>query len=201
MTPIEISTLIKDAVVAIAAAVTATVAVRGLSTWNRELRGKATFEVARSLAKAAYRLRDEINLCRTPFLAAAEFPEGYGSKKTAAEVANGLAHVYGTRWNKVWDALQNFDTNTLEAEAIWGAEVRVRTDALRRCVTELRIAIDAMIEDAAVGGANFDSDKAFGLEMRSKVSTASSKDNTLTKNIESAIKGIEAVVQPHLRRA
>lgn len=200
MSPIEISTLIKDAVVAVSAAVAAIVAVRGLSTWNRELRGKAIFEVARSLTKATYRLRDAIEVCRTPFLAAAEFPDGSGSKKTAAEEANGLAHVYGVRWNKVWDALQDFDTNTLEAEAIWGTEVRSRTDALRKCVTELRVAIDALIANAAVGGANFDADKAFGAEMRSMVSTASSKDNTLTKSIEAAVQGIESVVQPHLKR-
>jgi len=203
MSVIEIASLVRDVVVALAAAVTATVAVVGLSTWSRELRGKATFEVARALARSTYKLRDEIKNCRTGFLAASEFPEGYGARlgqSSAREEANALAHVYGNRWKNVWEALQEFDTTTLEAEAIWGSEIRARTDALRQCVRELRAAIDAVIENTAARGENFTTNREFEKEMRSKVSTASGKENAFTIAIEAAIQGIESVVRPHLKR-
>lgn len=204
MTPVEVVTLIKDAVVALAAAVTGTVAVIGLSNWNRELRGKATFEVARALAKATYKLRDEIRNCRTPFLSASEFPEGYGGhlgQTSHREEADALAHVYGNRWKYVHEALESFDASTLEAESMWGATIREKTDALRQCVRELRIAIDAVIENTAARGENVKTDREFEKKMRSKVSTASGAENPLTQRIESAIAGVESVIRPHLKRA
>ena len=203
MTIFECIALIKDATIAIAAAVTATVAVIGLSNWNRELRGKATFEIARALAKATYKLRDEIKNCRTAFLSASEFPRGYGSRSDQTsyhEEADALAHVYSNRWKFVWDALQEFDTNTLEAEAIWGKEIRTNTDALRQCVRELRAAIDAVINDTVTGGENFKANREFGKEMRGMVSTTSGSDSTLTRAIETVIEGIESVIRPHLKR-
>lgn len=204
MTLVEIVTVTKDAIVALAAAVTGSVAVIGLSNWNRELRGKAAFEVARSLARATYKLRDELRNCRAPFLSAGEFPEGYRGplgQTSPQEEAAALAHVYGNRWKHVYEALESFDTNTLEAEAMWGANIRQKTDALRQCVRELRVAIDAIVEDTAQRGENFKADRDFAKEMRSKVSTSSGAENPLTQRIESAIEGIEGVIRPHLKRA
>lgn len=200
---IEILTLSKDAVIALAAAVTGTVAVVGLSNWNRELRGKASFEVARSLARATYKLRDELRHSRSPLLSASEFPEGYVGhlgQNSSRERADALAYVYGNRWKHVYEALESFDTNTLEAEAMWGEKIREKTDVLRQCVNELRGAIEAVIDDTAQDGQSFKSDQEFGKDMRSKVST-SSAENSLSQRIESAIAGIESVIRPHLKRA
>src|SRR5260370_33027340 len=97
----ECVTIIKDVAVAIAAAVTATVAVKGLSSWNRELKGKANFDVARALAKATYKLRDDIKNCRSPFLSVREFPNDYGSHQggdTDRPEAAAVAHVYSNSW-------------------------------------------------------------------------------------------------------
>ncbi len=200
----DLVAIVKDVAVAVAAAITATAAVIGLSSWNRELKGKATFKVARALARATYKLRDGIKACRAPFLAASEFPAGYGGHRdrdTAyREDADALAHVYGNRWKFVWEALQEFDTNTLEAEAVWGNVVRMKTDALRQCVVELRIGIDALIENTAARGEHFKTDRNFEKEMRSKASTASGAENALTRKIEEAVQGIEGVVRPHLKR-
>ena len=183
----EIVALAKDALIAIAAAVTATVAVIGLSNWNRELKGKATFEVARGLAKATYNLREEIENCGAPFIAANEFPEGYDvlglqGKVPDHEEANVIAHAYGNRWKPVGEALQEFDANTLEAEAIWGGEIRTKTEALRQCVRELNTAIWTVVDDGASGGENFRLNPLFRMEMQSRVSTASGPDNAKPQN-------------------
>ena len=62
----EIIGCIKDIIIALAAITTAAVAIYGITSWRRELSGKANFEVARNLAKAIYLLRDEISYCRDP---------------------------------------------------------------------------------------------------------------------------------------
>ena len=65
-----IITAAKDVVLGLAAAVTASVAVVGLKRWRRELRGKADSEAARALSRVTYNLRDQIALCRSPFILA-----------------------------------------------------------------------------------------------------------------------------------
>ena len=154
----EIITAIKDVVLALAGATTAAVAIIGLKNWSRELRGRAAFETARALARATYKLRDELKICRSPLIRSAEFPEGYRAPdptKTPDEQAQAYAHVYSNRWNPVWSALQEFDTQTLEAEALWGKAIREKTDQLRACVRELNVAIEAVIDNERSGGEDF----------------------------------------------
>ena len=205
MTCTEIITAIKDVLIGGAAIATASVAVIGLKSWSRELRGRADFEVARGLIRATYKLRDELRACRAPFIRAQEFPEGYynpAGTSTPENEAQAWAHVYKNRWQPVWGALQEFDAQTLEAEALWGSEIRAKTDELRECVAELNAAIDAVISDKASGGRDFEIDKEFGRKMRSTVSASGSDEkNELTKKIAKAVTGIEDKVRPHLKRS
>lgn len=204
MTPAEIIAAAKDIVLAIAAAVTASVAVRGLSTWNRELKGKAAFDVARALAKSAYKLRDELQSCRSPLIRSAEFPAEHhasGSKRTPEQEAQAYAHVYSNRWSPVWGALQKFDTHTLEAEALWGAGVREKTDQLRKVVREVNVAIEAVIANASSGGEDFSTDREFGKQMRSTVAAVPGDEkNEVNAKLAAAIRGVEDELRPHLQR-
>lgn len=202
----EIITAIKDVLLGAAAVTTAVVAVLGLRKWRQELEGKAHFDVARNLIRATYRLRDEIRTCRSPFYSAYEFPEGYGkggpgAERSAEEEARAWIHIYKNRWDPVWKALQDFDSHTLEAEALWGAAIRTKTDALRQCVRELNAAIDAVIRDKASGGEDF-KDREFGKEMRSMVAASPGDEkNAFNQTMAKAIPGIEEELRPHLRRS
>lgn len=196
-------TAIKDMLLGGAAVITASVAFAGLKRWRLELRGKADFEAARALARATYKLRDELAICRSPFVRGQEFPPSYSSSqnRTAQEEAEGWAHVYKTRWEPVWTSIQEFDTQSLESEALWGESARQKTQALRSCVKELNVAIDAFIEDKAQGGQNFSTDREFGKRMRSIVyASGSDLSNELSKNVAAAVKGIEEMLRPHLAR-
>jgi hypothetical protein len=204
MTAPEILSMVKDVVLACAGATTATVAIFGLKNWSRELRGRAEFDTARSLIRSMYRLRDEIQSSRSPFVSGHEFPEDYGSPgaRTSEQEAQAWARVYSNRWNPVRDALVDFESHVLEAEALWGREVRERADDLRQCARNLQVAMEAVIDDKVQGGENFRSDKQFGKEMRSTVSASRhDKDNALTQKISDAITSIEAIARPHLKRS
>lgn len=204
MTAPEILSMVKDVVLACAGAITATVAILGLKNWSRELRGKAEFDVARALIRSTYRLRDEIQSSRSPFVSGHEFPEDYGSPgpKTSQQEAEAWAHVYNNRWRPVREALLDFESHVLEAEALWGREVREKADDLRQCARNLQVAMEAVIDDKVHHGENFSSDKQFGKEMRSTVSASRhDKNNTLTQKIGDAITAIEAIARPHLKRS
>jgi hypothetical protein len=204
MTTPEIIATIKDVILGVAAATTAIVAVIGLKNWSRELKGKAEFEVGRNLIRATYKLRDELQNCRSPFISAYEFPESNQrarGESSSQEEAQAWAHVYKNRWSPVWKVIQEFDSNTLEAEALWGKEIRTRTDQLRQCVKTLRAAIDAVISDKADGGEGFKRDREFAIKMRSIVSALGDENNELSKKIATAIVAIEEQIRPHLRRS
>jgi hypothetical protein len=196
-------TAIKDVLLGAAAVITASVAYAGLKKWRLELRGKAEFDAARTLARATYKLRDELAYCRAPFVRAQEFPSSYhsGSTRTTQQDAEGWAHVYKARWEPVWAAILDFDTQALEAEALWGDDARDRAQALRSCVKELSVAIEAVIEDKAAGGHNFGTDREFGKRTRATVfASGNDSSNELSKSIASAVKGIEELLRPHLAR-
>ncbi len=205
ITVAEIVTLAKDIFLSLAAITTAIVAVLGLRKWRQELEGKAHFEAARNLIRSTYRLRDAIRTCRNPFYSAHEFPEGYkgamGARITDDEEARAWAHIYKNRWTPVWGALQEYDANTLEAEALWGSDIRTKTDSLRQRLRELNAAIDAILSDKASGGQTFKEDRDFGKEMRS-IAAASPDDvqNELNQKIKQDISGIEQELRHHLRR-
>lgn len=205
MTPNEWIAAIKDVLLGGAAVTTAVVAVIGLSKWRKELAGKTEFDAARGLIKATYKLRDQIQICRSPFYSAQEFPVDYTGAlggHSKEEETKAWVHIYKNRWDPVWNAIQEFDAQTLEAEALWGAGIRSKTDALRQCVRELNVAIDAVINDKATGGENFKADKEFAKSMRSIVAAGRDDDkNELNQKIAEAINGIEDEIRPHLRRS
>jgi hypothetical protein len=60
--------IIKDAVLTGAAIVAGYVGLRGLGTWRRQLKGNTEYELAKSLLKAVYELREAIVSARFPFM-------------------------------------------------------------------------------------------------------------------------------------
>jgi hypothetical protein len=204
MTLPETISVAKDILLGIAGATTAIVAVLGLRRWRQELEGKANFEVARNLIRATYRLREAIKICRAPFYSIYEFPEDYKGgpiEPTAEKETRAWAHIYKNRWAPVWSALQDFDSNTLEAEALWGSAIRTKTDVIRSCVKELDMAIDAILRDKASGGGDFAGDKEYGEEMKQiAAGTSDDEKNELNQKIAKGIIGVEEELRRHLRR-
>jgi hypothetical protein len=150
---------------------------------------------------ATYRLRDAVRACRSPFIQAQEFPTGYRGRDhaTAQEELDAWAHVYKSRWTPVWEAIQEYDARALEAEALWGSDIRQKTDRLRQCIRELNVAIDAFLSDKYNRGEDFRSDAELGKEMRAKLAAGlEAGDNPLSRSIAQTIDEIEREVRPHI---
>lgn len=198
---------LKDLALGAAALVTAWVAMQGLQKWREELRGKTDFEVARGLARATYKVRDELAACRSPLIRSSEFPADYKWPPSAqlqdhAADANANAHVYNNRWKPVIAALREFDAQRLEAEALWGPEIRKDAEALHKCATTVFVSIEAIIDNERAGGAHFEADKDFGRLMRSQAhASPAATDNPLSNEIAAAVAAIEGRLSRHLKRA
>jgi hypothetical protein len=201
---VEVFSIFKDISLAGAACTTAYVAFTGLEKWQKELRGKASFEVARELIKSVYKLRDEIKYCRSPFTLASEFPEEYykesRGERSAENEGQGWAHVYANRWLPVGEALQVFDTAVLEAEALWGTSIKDESLVLRKCVRTMQVDIEAFIQNKYSGGESF-KDLKFAKDVEEGVWDINSDENELSIGITKAIEDIEAEIRPHLSRS
>jgi hypothetical protein len=200
MISLEIITVTKDIILIFAAIATAHVAINGLQSWSRELKGKADFEVARNLIRSVYKLRDELGYCRSPWYPPSEFPEDYDSmNKTSDSESKAYAFLYSNRWKLVATALLEYESQALEAQALWGASFKSKTDELRQCARNLKSALDAYISDKANDGEDFKCDPKFSKETKLKI-WVTGNDNPLTQEIDNAIQSIEKEVRPHFKR-
>lgn len=204
MSAVEFFSIVKDIALGSAAAITAYVALTGLEKWQKELRGKANFEIARLLIKSIYHLRDELGHCRSPFISAHEFPEEYNAKglgrHTSEEEGQAYNHIYSKRWAPVGTALQEFDAALLEGEALWGASIKEKGLVLRQCVRSLQVDIDCVITNKFSGGEEF-KDKDYAKKVRAGVSASRAEDNELSNRINAAVEGLEQEIRPHLARS
>lgn len=198
----ELITAIRDISLAGAAIVTAGVAVFGLRKWRIEIRGKADFEVARSLIRATYKLRGALNVARSPLIVAAEFPAGYSlasASKNATKNAEAWIFVYENRFKPVYASVQEFDAQALEAEALWGAEIKSKTDALEQCARNLHVSMQTSVENEASSGLDFKTNPDFAKSVRADVSVGT-RDNPLSTKITESVSAIEELVRPRLTR-
>jgi hypothetical protein len=196
----------KDIALSIAGAVTATVAWKGLTNWLRELRGRTRFDAALSLMRAAYALREAVANCRAPLIGAGEFPTGYRESQSLGretpwhDKVQAYAHVFAARWSPVGTAMTEFETRSLEAEAIWGGDVRPLTRELVDCVLMLNAATESYIDDLRSEGENFKADREFGRKVRSEVfASRGATNNELTNRITKSLEALEEYARPSLR--
>ena len=191
-----------DVVLAGSAAVTAWAAFTGASTWRAQLEGTAEFETARTLIRAAIKLRNEMFFCRRPLIRGNEFPAGYDpmGNPTVDEVFTAWAHVYDKRFQSVSEAWVTFEEATIEAQALWGDAAKGTCEDLIKCAVELRVGIESFLEDKRAGGRNFDDDKNFGKKIRAVVSGTEGDDSPLTLRTKEAMDSIEELARKHLKR-
>jgi hypothetical protein len=198
---LEWVTAAKDIVLAVAAGFTAVVAVKGINKWRKELEGKASFDAARSLAKAVYRFRDAMKDARSPIIWGGEFKsrQEFGRTQTPTEKADDYWYVYTNRLKLVQNTLPDLDAAALEAEALWGSQARDAVNLLRQTYVQLWAAMDASASDFRTEGYAFQQDPEFGKRIRSEVARSPDDSDPLSMKIASHVRAIEAILKPHLR--
>lgn len=128
MTCIETVTLLKDVILAVAAITGIVVAVKGLGTWQQQLRGQTEYDLSRRILVNLFKYRDAINGVRHPAMWSYEMPSP--PENEAKKMNSKQLHFYSTskayqaRWDKVQTHRTSLYADLLEAEAIWGNELK-----------------------------------------------------------------------------
>jgi len=119
--------LLKDIALIVAAITGAVVAVKGLGTWKRQLRGQSEYELSRRILVSLFKYRDALNGVRYPMMWANEMPtppENEAKEMNPDQIRfYGKSKGYQARWDKVQAERSSLYADMLEAEAIWGNEL------------------------------------------------------------------------------
>ena len=204
---IEFVSIAKDTVIITAGVVGAYVALRGLSTWNRQLKGGIEYDLTRRILKCTYRLREAIKGVRKPVMWANEMPvppEVDASKMSKDQLRHyGLANSYQKRWDKVTEVRTDLQTEMLEAEAIWGRVIYEKFEPIFKLQQELFSSVHAYVS-ACNPNESPQSRAAYeGIMRRQRdilYDLSSETPDEYTQNITHAIEAIELFLKPHLRK-
>lgn len=103
------------------------VGLEGLSTWKRQLRGTTDHDLAKRSLLELYKFRESIQQARSPMMFAGEMaldPETIVGLDFKNKNYLGKCAGYRNRLNAINDARRPINVTLLEAEALWGRELR-----------------------------------------------------------------------------
>ena len=201
----EYVSLVKDIVTTLSAVTVAGIAILGLQTWKKQLKGKTEYELARRLLRTVYKVRDAIRLVRNPIMGAGEISQALQENNIEVDQhderfdAISQRSVYQRRLDKVQDALTELALDVFEAEAIWGQGIREKLEPLRKSVLTLFADIMLYLEQIEEPDRHI-LDRETAHKIRGVIYECSedpSKDSFTAEIIE-AIKQVEDYLRPHL---
>lgn len=201
----ESISIFKDVVLSTAAFVGMLVAVMGLQTWNRQLKGSVEYELTRRLLRCTYRLREAIKDVRHPVMLGEEMVlTDEQSKLNMREKRHrGLANAYQSRWSKVTAGRTELHAELLEAEVVWDKSIHDTFKSLFDLQQELFADIYLTVEMA--DPSQSEESSAAWREMRAIkrrviYDLQGARNDPFSGEIEVAIEKIESYLKPHLAK-
>lgn len=118
---------IKDIVTICAATIAAYVALRGLHTWKRQLKGQSQYDLCRRLLIKTFKVRDTIQSVRNTSM--------YYSKEDSHkdQLLSSQQKEYSKRLALLDSAWSELQVELLEAEVLWGDEVKDVFKPMQEC--------------------------------------------------------------------
>ncbi len=202
------ASLAKDLLTALAAAVGAIVAILGLNTWRRQLRGHTEYELARRYLRAALRVRDAISTVRNPFMnyvdktVPAKSTDA-GPQAESLNRAESTRLAYADRWQRLDSARSDLRLEAIEAEVLWGSQALAVLEPLNRAIGELYSSLSSHLDrldrphfDGPSGWSQLDWNRINSVIYESSADPAVDQ---FTKTIVEAVRTIEGFLAPRLR--
>ncbi len=195
----------KDIIVAISAGGAALIAYKGLDTWHKELKGKSEYQLAKDVLRSVYKVREAFKHVRNHTIFGYEYPKDITERSGHLKQEHryeGTAHVYETRWKIMDEAFSELEEKNLEALVEWGSKFQDTIIPLRRCRSELLVAIQDMLERYKNPHEKNWKNREEQAEERSVLYHAGedSKYDQFTPQINSAIDLFEKWLRPHISR-
>lgn len=187
---------VESLIIALSAGIGAIIAISGLSTWKKQISISAEYKVAINLLKSTYKLRDAIAWVRNPFVSAAEMVNKTNvNNQNLVKDNEGIIYAYQNRWQGVVSANTEISTSLLEAEVLWGPQIKGKYDELAKSIGELYSTIQIYFTSLKEPEGKLFTEKYFDI----LYSTNDNKDIYKNK-LEERIQDIEKLLKPHLNR-
>ena len=186
----KIVSIINPLAISIVAIITAVVAVKGLNTWKRQMKGKTDYEVARRYLRSVYKTREAIKYVRSPFISPGEMKKsleesGLADNKDLTENQKTNWAVYDARWKKVTEAKTEMDLESFEAEVSWGKDIMVAQKDLDDLIRKLYATVSMFL-------------RGYNGEKEDKIIYDIGEQDDFRKEIDEAIKKIQDYLKPYL---
>jgi hypothetical protein len=199
-------TLIKDMITALAALTAGIIAVLGLRTWKKQLKGKTEYELARRLLGAVYKLREAIRSVRTPFISVGEISRALEEANIKLDQLdpNSAAiqerAVYQKRWENIRQALEELDLEAFEAEVVWGYQVTEKLKSLQKCIRTLFASIQIHLRQLQPEYKdNFDAKAIEKIDQVIYITSEDPSNDPFATELAEAIGEIEDFLKPQLK--
>ncbi|MBT3239543.1 MAG: hypothetical protein HON98_03450 [Chloroflexi bacterium] len=176
------------------------VAILGLRTWKIQLKGRTEYDLAKKLLVEIYKIKESLLFVRSFYMSGGERANAYEKLKLDLEKEDPgydgkiLRSVYFIRMKGLNENHNNLHILRLESRAIWGLEIDEHLFKLDEKIKTLKITLDiytrAQIENSPLNPDN--------IEKYERIIFGHSDDD-FSKDIESIIQGLEAIVKPYLK--
>jgi len=131
--------IVRDVVAALVAVTGVVVAMVGLQTWRRQLRGSVELETARLVLRASYRMRDTIS---SVLLSSFMSERQWFAPLQKEDIGERFFQKYTEDWKAVMDSRSALRLAELEGEVLWGKSFMAAMEPLKKCVQDLSVAHD-----------------------------------------------------------
>lgn len=192
-------TNIKDVVTIITLSIGAYVALQGLHTWRRQLKGSQNYNLAKSMLINLYKYRESLNQFRHPIIWGNEYPkfspeesmkmspeEKYYQEKT---------HAYEKRWSNINQIKPVLLENLIETQVLWGQDLQTHFQQLFKLEFQLRTAVINYLEIIKPYSEKGNIEKSDKDLIRDTLS----ESDPFRVKINEVIDGIEKHIKPHLK--
>lgn len=175
----------------------------GLNTWRQQLRGTVEYDLARRVLRVVLKVRDQIAAIRNPVASLTEIEAAH--RESGAETAQvgddpgkDTQLMYERRFNALRQARSELAIELLEAEVLWGPDLRQAERELGKCVSELWLAVHRHVREQQ-GRGRPEPDEAW--ERRQAVLYQTSDDPAEDKfsgEVQEVVKRFEYLLRPHI---
>jgi len=201
----QVLIIIKDVATIVSLGIASVVAICGLTTWKRQMKGIANYKLARRLLMAVYKFRNSLNIVRNPLFLASEkniaLQEVHSDVKPSEELFDyeSKRAVYQVRWKSVTDAFDNLSAVSLEAEATWGPYATVELGEITQKKQELEVALWMILQDLNPRSLPLlDTVSRITFEQKVYASPNPDIEDSYLKELNSSITKLEKRLKPYL---
>lgn len=201
--------ILKDIITIIAACSAIFIGFSGLSSWKKQLKGTAEYNLSKRLITGLYSYRDAIKHVRNPALYnhEREMPSQEQVKTMSKDEIDfyGYSKAYQNRWNKVDEAKKQFYADRLEGEAIWGKEFIDLFKPIPELENELFSALQTnmIVRNPESSKADKDAWREMSRKKRDVLYDVSNtkKSDEFMSELNDAIGKFEGYLKPHLKNS